>query len=80
MYDSECTQISLPTVTCHQIILLHPPIVLSSFPLIPSPTRLSPSAITEGTVVDIPSPPGTYVNPDDVVIVLETDKVSVDVR
>jgi len=37
-------------------------------------------SITEGTVVDIPSPPGTYVFEDDVVIVLETDKVSVDVR
>ena len=30
--------------------------------------------------MDIPSAPGTYVNEDDVVIVLETDKVSVDVR
>ena len=30
--------------------------------------------------MDIPAPPGTYVNEDDVVVVLETDKVSVDVR
>ncbi|GMH89694.1 hypothetical protein TL16_g11535, partial [Triparma laevis f. inornata] len=37
-------------------------------------------SITEGTIVDIPAPPGTYVNEDDVVVVLETDKVSVDVR
>jgi len=30
--------------------------------------------------VDIPVAPGDYVNEDDVVLVLETDKVSVDVR
>lgn len=37
-------------------------------------------SITEGTIVDIPVAPGDYVHEDDVVIVLETDKVSVDVR
>lgn len=37
-------------------------------------------SITEGTVVDLPVAPGEYVNADDVVVVLETDKVSVDVR
>jgi len=37
-------------------------------------------SITEGTVVDLPVAPGDYVNIDDVVVVLETDKVSVDVR
>jgi 2-oxoglutarate dehydrogenase E2 component (dihydrolipoamide succinyltransferase) len=37
-------------------------------------------SITEGTVVDLPVAPGDYVNADDVVVVLETDKVSVDVR
>jgi len=37
-------------------------------------------SITEGTIVDIPVGPGDYVEEDDVVIVLETDKVSVDVR
>lgn len=37
-------------------------------------------SITEGTIVDIPVAPGDYVNEDDVVLVLETDKVSVDVR
>jgi len=37
-------------------------------------------SITEGTVVDIPVAPGDYVRADDVVVVLETDKVSVDVR
>jgi biotin carboxyl carrier protein len=37
-------------------------------------------SITEGTIVDIPVAPGDYVNEDDVVVVLETDKVSVDVR
>jgi len=37
-------------------------------------------SITEGTIVDIPVGPGDYVFEDDVVIVLETDKVSVDVR
>lgn len=37
-------------------------------------------SITEGTIVDIPVGPGDYVNEDDVVLVLETDKVSVDVR
>lgn len=37
-------------------------------------------SITEGTIVDIPVAPGDYVSEDDVVIVLETDKVSVDVR
>jgi len=37
-------------------------------------------SITEGTIVDIPVAPGDYVQPDEVVVVLETDKVSVDVR
>ena len=37
-------------------------------------------SITEGTIVDIPVAPGDYVNEEDVVLVLETDKVSVDVR
>lgn len=37
-------------------------------------------SITEGTIVDLPVGPGDYVNADDVVVVLETDKVSVDVR
>jgi 2-oxoglutarate dehydrogenase E2 component (dihydrolipoamide succinyltransferase) len=37
-------------------------------------------SITEGTIVDIPVAPGDYVREDDVVVVLETDKVSVDVR
>lgn len=37
-------------------------------------------SITEGTIVDIPVAPGEYVQPDEVVLVLETDKVSVDVR
>lgn len=37
-------------------------------------------SITEGTIVDLPVGPGDYVNTDDVVVVLETDKVSVDVR
>ena len=37
-------------------------------------------SITEGTIVDIPVAPGDYVKADDVVLVLETDKVSIDVR
>eukprot|EP00591_Stephanopyxis_turris_P006223 CAMPEP_0195526186 /NCGR_PEP_ID=MMETSP0794_2-20130614/27092_1 /TAXON_ID=515487 /ORGANISM="Stephanopyxis turris, Strain CCMP 815" /LENGTH=403 /DNA_ID=CAMNT_0040656811 /DNA_START=272 /DNA_END=1483 /DNA_ORIENTATION=+ len=37
-------------------------------------------SITEGTIVDLPVEPGTYVEADEVVVVLETDKVSVDVR
>jgi len=37
-------------------------------------------SITEGTIVDLPLAPGDFVNVDDVVVVLETDKVSVDVR
>lgn len=37
-------------------------------------------SITEGTIVDIPVGPGDFVLEDDVVLVLETDKVSVDVR
>lgn len=37
-------------------------------------------SITEGTIVDMPVAIGDYVNTDDVVVVLETDKVSVDVR
>lgn len=37
-------------------------------------------SITEGTVVDLPIAPGDYVQADEVVVVLETDKVSVDVR
>lgn len=37
-------------------------------------------SITEGTIVDLPVAPGDYVQADDVVVILETDKVSVDVR
>ena len=37
-------------------------------------------SITEGTIVDIPVGPGDFLQVDDVVLVLETDKVSVDVR
>jgi 2-oxoglutarate dehydrogenase E2 component (dihydrolipoamide succinyltransferase) len=37
-------------------------------------------SITEGTIVDLPVAPGDYLQADDVVVVLETDKVSVDVR
>jgi len=37
-------------------------------------------SITEGTIVDLPVAPGDYVHADDVVVILETDKVSVDVR
>jgi len=37
-------------------------------------------SITEGTIVDLPVSPGEYVDADEVVVVLETDKVSVDVR
>jgi 2-oxoglutarate dehydrogenase E2 component (dihydrolipoamide succinyltransferase) len=37
-------------------------------------------SITEGTIVDLPVAPGDYVQAEDVVVVLETDKVSVDVR
>lgn len=37
-------------------------------------------SITEGTIVDLPVAPGDFVQVDDVVVVLETDKVSVDVR
>lgn len=37
-------------------------------------------SITEGTIVDLPVAPGEYVHSDDVVVVLETDKVSIDVR
>ncbi|GKY94937.1 hypothetical protein MPSEU_000458600 [Mayamaea pseudoterrestris] len=37
-------------------------------------------SITEGVIVDLPVAIGDFVNADDVVVVLETDKVSVDVR
>jgi 2-oxoglutarate dehydrogenase E2 component (dihydrolipoamide succinyltransferase) len=37
-------------------------------------------SISEGIIVDLPVAPGDYVQTDDVVVVLETDKVSVDVR
>lgn len=37
-------------------------------------------SITEGTIVDLPVAPGDFVNEDDVVVVVETDKVSVDIR
>jgi 2-oxoglutarate dehydrogenase E2 component (dihydrolipoamide succinyltransferase) len=37
-------------------------------------------SIVEGTIVDLPVAPGDFVQVDDVVVVLETDKVSVDVR
>lgn len=37
-------------------------------------------SITEGTIVDMPVAPGDYVQSDEVVLVLETDKVSIDVR
>ncbi len=33
-------------------------------------------SISEGTIVDLPVAPGDYVETDDVVVVLETDKVS----
>ena len=51
---------------------------LFSFFVIQVPTM--GDSITEGTIVDIPVAPGDYVQPDEVVVVLETDKVSVDVR
>lgn len=37
-------------------------------------------SITEGVIVDLPVAPGDVVQADDVVVVLETDKVSIDVR
>jgi 2-oxoglutarate dehydrogenase E2 component (dihydrolipoamide succinyltransferase) len=37
-------------------------------------------SISEGTIVDLPVAPGEFVQVDDVVVVLETDKVSIDVR
>jgi len=37
-------------------------------------------SITEGTIVDMPVAPGDYVQSDEVVLILETDKVSIDVR
>lgn len=37
-------------------------------------------SITEGTIVDLPVAPGDYIKADDVVVILETDKVSIDVR
>mmetsp|Transcript_19484 Transcript_19484/g.22292 ORF Transcript_19484/g.22292 Transcript_19484/m.22292 type:complete len:408 (+) Transcript_19484:105-1328(+) len=37
-------------------------------------------SITEGAIVDLPVAPGDYVDADDVVVVVETDKVSVDIR
>ena len=37
-------------------------------------------SIVEGTIVDLPVAPGEYVQTDDVVVVVETDKVSVDIR
>lgn len=37
-------------------------------------------SITEGTIVEVSAPPGTTVGADEVVVVLETDKVSIDVR
>ena len=37
-------------------------------------------SITEGTIVTWQKKPGDWVNADDVIVVLETDKVSVDVR
>ncbi|KAL3777286.1 hypothetical protein HJC23_001497 [Cyclotella cryptica] len=48
--------------------------------IIPRQVPTMGDSITEGTIVDIPVAPGDYVNEDDVVLVLETDKVSVDVR
>ncbi|CAM9350473.1 unnamed protein product, partial [Pylaiella littoralis] len=37
-------------------------------------------SITEGTIVEWAKQPGDYVEVDEVVVVLETDKVSIDVR
>ena len=37
-------------------------------------------SITEGTIIDLPVAPGEFVQSDDVVVVIETDKVAVDVR
>mmetsp|Transcript_18847 Transcript_18847/g.39022 ORF Transcript_18847/g.39022 Transcript_18847/m.39022 type:complete len:413 (-) Transcript_18847:14-1252(-) len=48
--------------------------------LFPSQVPTMGDSITEGTVVDLPVAVGDFVTPDDVVVVLETDKVSVDVR
>jgi 2-oxoglutarate dehydrogenase E2 component (dihydrolipoamide succinyltransferase) len=57
---------------------------LTSFPLVSLFTLVQVptmgDSITEGTIVDLPVAPGDYVQTDDVVVVLETDKVSVDVR
>jgi len=63
---------------------------LSSAAFRPSPIRPMPvvtvevpsmgDSITEGTIVEVSAPPGTTVGADEVVVVLETDKVSIDVR
>lgn len=37
-------------------------------------------SISEGTIVELPFQPGDYANVDDLVAVIETDKVSIDVR
>ena len=37
-------------------------------------------SITEGTVVEWVANPGDYIAKDDVLVIIETDKVSVDVR
>jgi 2-oxoglutarate dehydrogenase E2 component (dihydrolipoamide succinyltransferase) len=58
------------------LIISHPP--SPPFRLFQVPTM--GDSITEGTIVDLPVAPGEYVQTDDVVVVLETDKVSVDVR
>merc|ERR1719232_246813 len=64
-------QCSMNYVSCTKVAML--PVKVIDVPTMGD-------SITEGTIVDIPVGPGDYVEEDDVVIVLETDKVSVDVR
>jgi len=52
----------------------------ASFPIKVVEVPTMGDSITEGTIVDLPVSVGSYVDADEVVVVLETDKVSVDVR
>mmetsp|Transcript_127987 Transcript_127987/g.370375 ORF Transcript_127987/g.370375 Transcript_127987/m.370375 type:complete len:425 (-) Transcript_127987:97-1371(-) len=70
----------VPTVLQSQVRTLVTPTWQRALPIKTIDVPTMGDSITEGTIVDLPVGPGDFVNTDDVVVVLETDKVSVDVR
>jgi len=73
----------LPLQNDYSRILSRSYVTITKFNMLPVKVVDVPSmgdSITEGTIVDVPVGPGDFVETDEVVLVLETDKVSVDVR